>query len=53
MTIKDGIKFGIGFVIGKALVGATAKVLSDCVEKQCEKLKACIVHTENEDVEVE
>lgn len=52
MTIKNGIKFGIGFVIGQALVGCTARVLIDCLENQLKKLEES-KQTENKDVEVE
>ena len=52
MTIKNGIKFGIGFVIGKALVECTALVLKECLEKQLKKLEES-EQTENKDVEVE
>ena len=52
MTIKNGIKFGIGFVIGQTLVGCTAHVLLDCLEKQLKKLEES-KQTENKDVEVE
>ena len=48
MTIKDGIKFGIGFVIGQGLIGFTAGVLKGCLE-MIEKSE----QTENKDVEVE
>lgn len=52
MTIKDGIKFGIGFIIGKALVGSVAHALSDCLKAQLKKLEES-EQTENKDVEVE
>ena len=48
MTIKDGIKVGIGFVIGQGLVAFTAGVLKGCLEmiKKSEQ-------TDNKDVEDE
>ena len=52
MTIKNGIKFGIGFAIGEALVGFAARVLLDCMKKHIENLKES-EQTENKDVEVE
>ena len=52
MTIKDGIKFGIGFVIGKALVRSAATALLNCLEVQLKKLEES-KQTEPEDVEVE
>ena len=52
MTIRDGIKFGIGFVIGKALVGATATTLLACLPKWA-KGPSDSEQTENEDVEDE
>lgn len=52
MTIKNGIKFGIGFVIGRVLVGCTAHVLIKCLEEQLKKLEES-EQTENKDVEVE
>lgn len=52
MTIKNGIKFGIGFTIGRALVGYAAHVLVDCLENQLKKLEES-KQTENKDVEVE
>ena len=50
MTIKDGIKFGIGFVIGKALVTTVTKVIVDCGEAYLKNHKES-EQTENEDVE--
>ena len=52
MTIKDGIKFGIGYTIGSALVGAAAKMLLEHLENQLKKLEES-KQTENKDVEVE
>ena len=52
MTIKNGIKFGIGFTIGKALVGCVAHALIDCLEAQLKKLEES-KQAENKDVEVE
>ena len=52
MTIKNGIKFGIGFVIGQTLVMCAAYALRDCLKAQLEKLEAS-KQTENKDVEVE
>lgn len=40
MTIKDGIKLGIGFTIGRALVGTIAKFILDAFgEKKSEEKK--------------
>lgn len=52
MTIKDGIKFGIGFVIGKTLVGCVAHVLSECLDEQLKKIEESR-QTEHKDVKVE
>ena len=52
MTIKNGIKFGIGFVIGQALVGCAAHVLVGCLKEQLKKLEES-EQTENKDVGVE
>lgn len=52
MTIKNGIKFGIGFVIGQALVMGAAHVLCDCLKAQLKKLEES-KQTEGNDVEVE
>lgn len=52
MTIKNGIKFGIGFVIGQALVMCATHVLSDCLKAQLKKLEES-KQTEDNDVEVE
>ena len=52
MTIKDGIKFGIGFIIGEALVGCTVNVLIDCLKEQLKKIEES-EQAENKDVEVE
>ena len=47
--IKNGIKFGIGFVIGQALVGFVAHVLGEGLKQQIKESE----QTENKDVEVE
>lgn len=52
MTIKNGIKFGIGFVLGQALVGCAAHALKDHLEHQLKKLEDS-KKTENKDVEDE
>lgn len=52
MTIKNGIKFGIGFTIGQALVRCVAHTLIDCLEVRLKKLEES-KQTENNDVEVE
>lgn len=52
MTIKNGIKFGIGFYIGKVLVACAAEVASDCLKNLAKKLEES-EQTENKDVEVE
>ena len=52
MTIKNGIKFGIGFFIGQALVVSATQVLIDCLEHQLKKIEES-KQTENKDVEVE
>lgn len=48
--IKNGIKFGIGFVIGQAVTVFTARVLTECLKEQ---IKRESNHTEQKDVEVE
>lgn len=50
--IKNGIKFGIGFFIGQALVGCAVGVLSDCLKQQLKHIEES-EKTENKDVEVE
>lgn len=52
MTIKNGIKFGIGFYIGKALVLCATQALIHCLKEQVKKLEES-EQTENKDVEVE
>ena len=52
MTIKNGIKFGIGFAIGRALVGCAAHILVDCMKVELKKIEES-KQTENRDVEVE
>ena len=50
--IKNGIKFGIGFVIGQALTVFTARVLTECLKQQLKEIEES-EQTENKDVEVE
>ena len=52
MTIKNGIKFGIGFAIGRTLVGCAAHILVDCMKAELKKIEES-KQTENKDVEVE
>lgn len=52
MTIKDGIKFGIGFVIGKTLVGCVSHILSECLDERLKKLEES-KQTDDKDVKVE
>ena len=40
MSIKDGIRFGIGFFIGKAIVATIAEIGIKHCDKAIERLKA-------------
>lgn len=54
MTIKDGVKFGIGFVIGKALVNGLAMALDKCMKEYKDQVREIYGRPkQNEDVEVE
>lgn len=37
MTVKDGIKFGIGFVIGVSIVGAFSNMITKAGNKEDSK----------------
>ena len=52
MTIKDGIKFGIGFVIGKTFVGCVSHILSECLDERLKKLEGAKL-TDDKNVEVD